>query len=55
VSFVHIFVRIIKDKFRIIFVERVVGEMNIATAQVFICRLLVGFCCKPCQTFMVNV
>ena len=54
-SFIHILVRTVEDILRIIFVQRVVGEMNIAAIQVFICRFMILFCGESCQSFVVDI
>ena len=43
VTLVHLFIRSVEDIFGVVFVQRVVCEVDVATVEVLPCRLLVGF------------
>lgn len=54
-SFIHILLGGVVDVLRVVFVERIVSQMNVAAIEIVIRRLVVLFGCEPCETFVIDI
>jgi hypothetical protein len=55
VTFIHIFLRTVEDIFRVIFVQRIISEVNVTAVQVFIGGLAIFFSCESSQSLVIDV
>lgn len=54
-TFVHIFFRGVVHVLRIVFVEGIVGQMNITTIEIVAGRFVVLLGSKSCETFVIDI
>ena len=54
-TFIHIFLGTVEDIFRVIFVQRIISEVNVAAVQVFIGGLAIFFSRESSQSFVIDV